>query len=1143
VKPRLRNILFGKYTILILGVLLFSLSFVFSKVYNNQSFVTNEVIRAEHYLKKHSDDFKRFLNDSTLINELLHENESLSQFDKLSGKDYGIFLYSINQFGERTLKFWSDHLVIPDNEILSLTDGEYFIKLSNGWYYTIRKSVYYGFESGNLLAVALVPVRSKFFIETDYLPERFVYSSLADKRVELSETPTKFDVKTAAGKPLFYLAKKKYGSRPYNDATTLLLRFGGLLLLLIFLQLVAESVSAKGKPWKAIGLLTFVLLLLRITTYLYPEMLNLRQFEFFDPTIYGSNAVQRSLGDLLINTGLFCWVVLFARTKLRKNPGLILGFSGWLKWVTGILSLCLLIYATFILSTVIRSLIADSKISFDVTNFFSLDQYTVAGFALLACLSLTYYYFAQILYRFIIHLFSGKSILIYFFIGFTGLFYLTYLTFKSSNPDVLFYLPVLAWLLIYTWLVNRSDLLFSAIRINITGTLSWIFIFSVSITAIMFSEIQKVEWEKRKRMAERLAFRTDPSSERMMNIAMQYLDSDFLMDNFGRFKNEEDSRKIRDSIIADNYAGYLNKYDTRLYVYDSAGQGLNNEDATTYESLNTILNVQSKQTETPDLYYYESSFDKFNYITRRTVLDTSGNKVGFIFIVSNPKNFSNEALLPELFRQYKGIDPENSPIYSNAVYSDKRLISPPGNYPFAIWLTDDEVPQEEFKQRTNGSNDELWYRADNKKVVVITRKKETLIETITLFSYIFCSFLFLVGLVQLISFLIRSLYDWSSVRKIFQLNIRSQVHATIIFISILSFVVIGIATISFFISRYHRNNSDKLSRTMKIMVNEMEKKMADHSTFDDVIKIYDSISLSGLQQLVNEVSDIHGVDVNVYDLAGNLKVSSEANVYTKGVLSKKIDPGAFYHLNRLRQVQLAQEEIIGNFSYLSIYAPVRKEDGQVYAYLNIPYFTSKPELEQEISNFLVTIINLNAFIFLVAGLIALFITNRITHSFSIISNKMKVVNLGKMNEAIIWNRDDEIGELVTEYNKMVGQLEVSATALARSEREGAWREMARQVAHEIKNPLTPMKLSLQYLQKAMDNNQQNINELASNVANTLVEQIDHLSKIASDFSQFANIGNTQVEQFDLHEVIASLKELFQPGQNVNIIWRPIHSSR
>jgi nitrogen fixation/metabolism regulation signal transduction histidine kinase len=147
---------------------------------------------------------------------------------------------------------------------------------------------------------------------------------------------------------------------------------------------------------------------------------------------------------------------------------------------------------------------------------------------------------------------------------------------------------------------------------------------------------------------------------------------------------------------------------------------------------------------------------------------------------------------------------------------------------------------------------------------------------------------------------------------------------------------------------------------------------------------------------------------------------------------------------------------------------------------------------------------------------------------------MREINLGKTNEEIEWSRNDEIGGLVREYNKMVNKLEVSAQALARSEREGAWREMARQVAHEIKNPLTPMKLSIQFLQKSIDNNSANVKELTAQVAKTLVEQIDHLSKIAFDFSQFANIGNTNVEVFDINEVIRSLDNLYKASDESDL---------
>lgn len=1138
-KPLIRNTLLRHYGLLILAALFFALSFFFNKLYTNRSSVGREVKLAEEYINLQQNDLNKLLKDTALINKLLNTKESLEDFTAIWNRKYGFFLYTANEFGNTEMKFWSDQLATPPPDIINGNDGDYCRRLSNGWYLITKKTLASSNPAFPVLAFGVIPIRSEFFITTEYLPQKFAYSKDADKRVRINEdNATEFPVKTAAGQTLFYLDKKIAVAVPFNDRQTIFLRFAGVLFLFLFIHLLAEAEAKRKGTWRAIGLLTLLLLALRLLTYYYPLLLNLRQFELFSPVIYGSNAIQRSLGDLLINSILFCWIVLFAWSKLREEEDPAARFSNSLKWVAGIFSLCLLIFSTFILATVIRSMVADSKISFDVTNFFSLNKYTVVGFFVLACLSLSYYYFSQLLFRLIFPLFAGRNFLIYFAISFAGL---AYLTIRSGNPDVLFYIPVLAWLLAYTWLVNRRGVIFNKIRVNIAGILSWIFIFSVSIAAIMLSQNSKVEWEHRKSIAEKLAVQTDPSSERLLSIAVKYIDNDFLAQNFQRFKQEEENKRLKDSIIAGNYSGYLNKYDTRLYAYDSLNKPLYNEDPTSYEDLNVILTVQSKPTETGDMYYYEASFDKFNYIIRRDVTDSSNNKVGSFFIVSNLKSYSRDALFPELFRQTKGIDPENSPIYSNAVYISRRLVSLPGNYPFPIWLMDNEIPKEEIQRKRSGDYDELWYRANNEKVVVIARKRETTIETITLFSYIFCSFLFLVAFVQLISFVLKTGYNWKGLKRLLQMNIRSQVHSTIIFISIFSFLVIGAATISFFITRNRQSNSDKLSRTMKIMVNEMEKKLAEHSTFDDVVKIYDSVTNNGLQKLVDDVSDIHGVDVNVYDLKGDLQVSSEANVYTKGVLSKKMDPRAFYHLSRMRQVLRVQDESIGNFSYLSIYSPVRNEEGEVDAYINIPYFTSKPELRQEISNFLVTIINLNAFIFLIAGLIALFIANRITNSFSLISDKMREVNLGKMNEQIVWNRNDEIGELVQEYNKMVTKLGESAMALAKSEREGAWREMARQVAHEIKNPLTPMKLSIQYLQKAINNNQPNVKELSSSVANTLVEQIDHLSKIAADFSQFANIGTTNVTGFDLHDVIGSLKELFTADEKVQLVWRPVNA--
>ena len=1131
------NKLYSLGGLLLITTLFFSLSFIFNTIYTDTTSLKKEAASLDKYVKLHQQRFERLVTDTQLIHRLFNGNYNEQELTRVVSESFGVYLFQQNLFGDIQTKFWNNQAAVPPEVNFSEKQSERFIDLANGTYVQVDKIIEIPGSSGRTVVSLLIPIESDYFITTDYLPRRFYYSGEAGKRIAISKTVTDFPVKSVSGKNLFYITQKNEGAVSYNNWFTIFLRFTGLFFLLLFFHFLSEKISSKHGVWTGIAVLVVSLVITRVVIYLVPDIFNFRQFELFNPRIYGSSGLQRSLGDLLLNALFFCWILVFAWSKTRFEDPIINTRKPWQKWFAGLFSLSLLIGATFFLAAVIRSLVADSKISFDVTNFFSLDIYSVFGLIVLASLSLAYYYLTQLLFKILFQVFFNRQvIIIYFAIAITGL---VYMTLEFGSPSVLFYAPVLGWLLLYTFIVQKQGILMARFKINIAGILFWIFVFTFSVSLIILTENKKVEWERRKVYVENIAEQADPSSERLMSIALQYIDEEFLTGNIDRFKDQEGGKKLRDSILNENFSGYLNKYDTKLYVFDENEKSLYNEDALDYESLNTIFTRQTSGTTIPDLRYYETSYDRFRYITKKSILHEGGKPAGFMFIISDPKKFSSDALFPELFKQYRGNDPENSPIYSSAVYTDRKLVSPSNKYPFPTSLTEDEVPKEEFKKEKRGEYDELWHRAGNGKVVVMARKSETLIEAISLFSYLFCAFLFLVLLVQIVSFILKTKLQWSKIKEQLQLNIGSQIHSTVIFVSLLSFVIIGIATISFFKERYVRNNSDKLSRTMKIMVNEMRNKQADQSVFDDVIKIYDSVSLNKLQTLVDDVSDIHDIDVNVYDLDGNLRVSSEAAVYTKGVLSKKMNPLAFFELDKNRLVHYVQEEKIGELTYLSIYAPVRDEQKNVYAYLNIPYFALQRELNQDISNFLVTIINLNAFIFLIAGVIALFVTNRITNSFSIISDKMKEVSLSSKNEQIIWNRKDEIGELVQEYNKMVTKLGESATALAKSEREGAWREMARQVAHEIKNPLTPMKLSIQYLQKAIISNQPNVKELSENVANTLVEQIDHLTKIASDFSQFANIGITNTETFDLHEIISSLKELYQSNPEVDLEWKPV----
>lgn len=1140
------NIHLPKLTLLYIAGILFLLSFLISFYLQINPSVRHEENKLESYIHSQQRDFEIFIRDSATMRKLVIRSESLKTFEKISEKDYGIFLFAETISNDHQLLFWNNQKSLPPQADYSLKDGEYFQKLSNGYYLTIKKTIRLSGMSNNLVCYAMIPILYKYDYEhSSYLNTHFAHDQSASNKISFTERKTGYPINSLSGKILFHVERKSYTPIKGEEPISAFMRILAFVLLLAYLHFFAEAISKKRGPLGATLFLLLSLVAIRALLYLFPGLFNFRQFALFDPKIYGTNWFNRSLGDLLINSIFFCWLVVFTWYNMGPIKRLPSFLHGKRVVIAGVIGIFILIISTFEFANIVRSIIADSKISFNVIDFFSLDAFTVIGFIILALISLSYYYFTRILYRFIFPAFSGNNLMIYFTLASVGLIYLTI---RSGSAFVLFYLPILAWLLVYTLLLSQEQFIINRFRVTIAGILFWIFIFSVSLAAIILTQNRIKEIRERQGIAEKLDERSDPSSVRSLSIAITYLDNDFLRDNFYRFFDPNQNKYVRDSIINENIStGLVLNYDTRIFVFDSLDNPVNNLQAFTFSELNNLFLNQSKPTDVKDLSYYETSYDQLTYIGRRTITDGIV-PLGTFFLVATPKRYSQDAISLELL-QSSSSDPKNSSIYSYAIYSKKDsnsshhlLIDASPKYSFKTYLVNQEVPKEETSRKENGDYDELWYKANKDKIIVVAKKKDTLIESITLFSYLFCAYLFMVALIQFIALLLKAGADWKSLNPFWQLNIRSQVHSTVIFISVLSFIIIGVATISFFITRYNNNNKDKLSRTAGIMVEELKQRADEYGTFDDVIKIYDPVVNANLQKLINEVSEIHDVDVNVYDLEGNLQVSSAIVVYAQGILSTKMHPEAYYHLHRMREVQYVHKETMSSLEYLSIYAAVRDNEGNVYAYLNVPYFLSEIDLNQEISNFLVTIINLNAFIFLIAGIIAFLITNRITRSFSIIGEKMNEIRLGKTNQEIVWTRNDEIGELVKQYNKMVHQLEESAQALAKSEREGAWREMARQVAHEIKNPLTPMKLSIQYLQKAIHNNQPNVKELTSSVANTLVEQIDHLSKIAADFARFANIGNRYVERFDLHQVIDGLKELYRSNPKVEIKWSKTRKS-
>jgi len=239
-----------------------------------------------------------------------------------------------------------------------------------------------------------------------------------------------------------------------------------------------------------------------------------------------------------------------------------------------------------------------------------------------------------------------------------------------------------------------------------------------------------------------------------------------------------------------------------------------------------------------------------------------------------------------------------------------------------------------------------------------------------------------------------------------------------------------------------------------------------------------------------------------------------------------------YNLEHRKISEYYQTEKIGNLQYLSAYIPFFNTDNKVIAYLNLPYFRMQSVLAKEISNLIVAVINFTLLLIIITMSLAVFISGRLTSPLDMLSKGLATVGVGKKSEQLTYAGNDEIGDLVKQYNRMVDEIEESTHKLANSEREYAWREMAKQIAHEIKNPLTPMKLNIQQLFKSWNDKVPGFDKTIDRFTKNQIEYIDNLSSIASAFSAFAKMPVSNPVEVDILEQIRITLELFKNTDNV-----------
>lgn len=317
---------------------------------------------------------------------------------------------------------------------------------------------------------------------------------------------------------------------------------------------------------------------------------------------------------------------------------------------------------------------------------------------------------------------------------------------------------------------------------------------------------------------------------------------------------------------------------------------------------------------------------------------------------------------------------------------------------------------------------------------------------------------------------------------------------------------------------YHLNRLDRKESAVK---RDIEYQL-DNTTFPIITEKLPFI----FKEKIFEMSHVHNLEIGLYDMEGNLLKTSRATFTIDSTLTP-ISKNVVQALKKDINHRVMVDRKFENEDYLSIYSYIYDQKFTPIGILNIPYLGKSDFYQKELEDLLlkISLVFITAIFFSI--ILAYYISRVISSPIKKVVERMKVTRLNKINEKLtIESGTDELHDLITAYNGMMEELEENAVKLATSERESAWREMAKQVAHEIKNPLTPMRLSIQSFERRFDPNDPDIHTKIKDFSQTLIQQIDTMSAIASAFSDFAKMPTPQKEMINIVQVTSHAVDIF-----------------
>ena len=683
------------------------------------------------------------------------------------------------------------------------------------------------------------------------------------------------------------------------------------------------------------------------------------------------------------------------------------------------------------------------------------------------------------------------TVLVY--LSYTGLFFCLLLHIQALRPVVKRFFGIS-----YNILSRWGILLFALICA---------FYFTCTSSTLGFrKEVDRVTvW------ANRLAVDRNLALEIQLRSVEESIANDQLLSALSMLENTAGMLQNR---ISDNYLSRIRQDNSiTVHVYKE-------DDKTGTENFNTITRSGTPISEGSRFFFLTDGNGRSTYAGTFFFWNKEHGLVRMLLMVEPNSNREDRGYYSILGRFSKPGEINIPSFYSYAKYIDDRLVSYKGNFPYptvSFVSGNSRLASEDSHVLRMKDNVHFVNMVSENEVIVISRKQRSATAYFTSFSYLFL-------MIYAILFLF---VRQENKKQIFKKNFfRKRINTILFTSSLLILASMAVISVLFVYKRNEANMYDLMSTKINTIQALMETRVRQASSWQDLL--HPDI-ISSLENIGNTTKS----DITLYTPEGKVFHSTNPEVFEKQILGSRINEDAYKNIRYMHQRFFIHREKITDYRYWMLYAPVFNDNRQMIGIISTPYTDRNYDFRREAFSHAALIINLFLLLLIASLLLSTRELNRIFSPLVEMGKKMDKTDIHNP-EYIIYKREDEISTIVDAYNRMQEDLAASTKMLASAERDKAWSEMARQVAHEIKNPLTPIKLEIQRLIRLKQKGNPAWEEKFDKVADVVLEHIDILTDTANEFSTFAKLYSEEPVLINLDKILKEQLLIFDNKENVKI---------